>query len=154
MPGVIVSIRKLWPECQLVHGRPRHSQSQGSVERLNRQVEQKLRSWCASNESTAWSLACYLVRWQINTALTRATGSVPYKSLTGQKPRCGLSNLPLSKELLATLHTEEALVAVLGGPQGTPLEDVRLPTSSGRSAAQVAGPAPTPPATLRRQQHQ
>jgi IS30 family transposase len=28
-----------WPDCKLVHGKPRHSQSQGSVERANRDIE-------------------------------------------------------------------------------------------------------------------
>lgn len=28
-----------WPECHIVHGKPRHSQSQGSVERANQDIE-------------------------------------------------------------------------------------------------------------------
>lgn len=28
-----------WPECRIVHGRPRHSQSQGSVERANLDIQ-------------------------------------------------------------------------------------------------------------------
>jgi IS30 family transposase len=36
---VIKHLLELWPECKLVHGKPRHSQSQGSVERTNRDIE-------------------------------------------------------------------------------------------------------------------
>ena len=32
---LVEEITKLWPECKMVHGKPRHSQSQGSVERNN-----------------------------------------------------------------------------------------------------------------------
>ena len=28
-----------WPECKIVHGKPRHSQSQGSVERCNLDIQ-------------------------------------------------------------------------------------------------------------------
>jgi IS30 family transposase len=28
-----------WPQCHIVHGRPRHSQSQGSVERSNCDIQ-------------------------------------------------------------------------------------------------------------------
>ena len=33
------SLLEYWPGCKLVHGKPRHSQSQGSVERANRDLE-------------------------------------------------------------------------------------------------------------------
>lgn len=36
---VIVEMVKLWPECKIVHARPRHPESQGSVERSNQDVE-------------------------------------------------------------------------------------------------------------------
>lgn len=32
---VITEIKHIWPECHMVHGRPRHSQSRGGIERLN-----------------------------------------------------------------------------------------------------------------------
>lgn len=38
---VIRCVCKDWPECKPVRGKPRHSQSQGSVERCNRDVEVK-----------------------------------------------------------------------------------------------------------------
>lgn len=36
---VVDELVKLWPQCSIVHGRPRHPQSQGSVERCNQDVE-------------------------------------------------------------------------------------------------------------------
>ena len=35
---VIKRLKQLWPECVLVRGRPRHPQSQGSIERANKDV--------------------------------------------------------------------------------------------------------------------
>ena len=42
MLDVIKDIKFLWPESIVVHGRARHSESQGSVERLNRDVNKML----------------------------------------------------------------------------------------------------------------
>ena len=38
---IIENLKLMWPELQIVHGKPRHSQSQGSVERANQDVENK-----------------------------------------------------------------------------------------------------------------
>jgi IS30 family transposase len=35
---VVTEVVARWPACKIVHGKPRHSQSQGSVERANRDV--------------------------------------------------------------------------------------------------------------------
>src|ERR1051325_7827966 len=37
--SVISELRLLWPDLLMVHGKPRHPQSQGSVERLNCDVK-------------------------------------------------------------------------------------------------------------------
>ncbi|XP_060863651.1 KRAB-A domain-containing protein 2-like [Metopolophium dirhodum] len=39
---VIDELKQLWPECVIIHGRPRHPQSQGSIERANQDVEHML----------------------------------------------------------------------------------------------------------------
>lgn len=36
---LVKELVRRWPECRIVRGRPRHSQSQGSVERANQDVE-------------------------------------------------------------------------------------------------------------------
>ena len=52
MGEVITEIKALWPELVVVHGKPRHSQSQGGIERHNRTVVEKLGSWMKENKST------------------------------------------------------------------------------------------------------
>jgi len=35
---VIKELKNFWPECRMVHGSPRHSESNGGVERVNQTV--------------------------------------------------------------------------------------------------------------------
>jgi len=43
--GIIASIAALWPHCRLVRGRPRHSESNGGVERFNQTFQRRLHAW-------------------------------------------------------------------------------------------------------------
>ena len=83
MGEIITEIKNVWPECTIVHGRPRHSESQGGIERLNRTVQQKLAAWMLENNSKKWSVGVKFVRWQINTQRSRATGELPYTLVYG-----------------------------------------------------------------------
>ena len=49
---IVTKLVQLWPGCKIVHGKPRHSQSQGSVERANRDVEAILACWLKGNNTT------------------------------------------------------------------------------------------------------
>ncbi|XP_050532607.1 KRAB-A domain-containing protein 2-like [Daktulosphaira vitifoliae] len=37
--SIIIELHSMWPDVKIVHGKPRHSQSQGSVKRANRDVD-------------------------------------------------------------------------------------------------------------------
>jgi hypothetical protein len=39
---IITEVRQVWPECQMVHGSPRHSPSNGGVEQVNHTMQEKL----------------------------------------------------------------------------------------------------------------
>ena len=43
-------IRDKWSECRIVHGKPRHPQSQGSVERVNKEIKKVLDSRMRKNK--------------------------------------------------------------------------------------------------------
>lgn len=60
--NVISELVAMWPHCRIVHGRPRHPQTQGSVERANGDIENSLRAWMLENSSTNWSRGCYEVQ--------------------------------------------------------------------------------------------
>ncbi|XP_043462868.1 KRAB-A domain-containing protein 2-like [Leptopilina heterotoma] len=106
--AVIHELVSLWPNTRIVHGRPRHPQSQGSVERANADVENMLRAWMLDHNSTNWSEGCYEVQWQKNTSLHRVIKRTPYEAVLGPI-RCGLQTTSLPDEILNTLHTEEQL---------------------------------------------
>ncbi|GBN53228.1 hypothetical protein AVEN_125682-1 [Araneus ventricosus] len=44
---ILESATQLWPEIKIVNGKPRHSQSQGSVERANQDIENMITTWMA-----------------------------------------------------------------------------------------------------------
>ena len=71
--SVIEELKDMWDGLKIVHGKPRHSQSQGSVERANRDIEDMLSTWMDSN------LKCS-----------------PHEAMFGQPMKVGLktSNLP------------------------------------------------------------
>ena len=53
-------------ERKIVHGRPRHPQSQGSVERANADVKEMLATWLSENNSTQWSEGLRFIQFQKN----------------------------------------------------------------------------------------
>jgi hypothetical protein len=42
---VVEELYSMWKDLKIVHGKPRHSQSQGSVKRANQDVENMLGTW-------------------------------------------------------------------------------------------------------------
>ena len=87
---IITEVRQLWPQCIMVHGRPRHSQSQGAVERLNQIMQHKLDAWMVENDSKNWSLGLKFVRWAILSSETKGVKDMPYRLAYGQNPVVGL----------------------------------------------------------------
>ena len=138
---IISEIKEVWPECKIVHGRARHSQSQGGIERLNRTCENKLATWMTDNNSKKWSVGRMFVRWQINTTLTSDTGKKPYCLAYGQEPRVGISSLPLAPELLDSLSSEADLNKAFGLAEDAIIEEAELTAAAAAAAPFTAAPA-------------
>ena len=130
MGKIITELRKIWPELVVVHGKPRHSQSQGGIERHNRTMVEKLGNWMTENKSmhwatvgrqARWSCTCsstpslptpsalalapssyrrLICKWQINSQYSEAVGNTPHELTLGQAPKCGLSALPIAASVL------------------------------------------------------
>ena len=49
---VIFNLKKLWKDLKIVNGRARHPQSQGSIERSNKEIENMVVTWCTDNNTT------------------------------------------------------------------------------------------------------
>jgi hypothetical protein len=61
---VIKELKHLWPECHLVQGLPRHSESNGGVECINQTVKKKLGAWMKENNTKHWAIGCRMVQWR------------------------------------------------------------------------------------------
>ncbi len=53
---VIVELKQLWPDCTMVRRSPRHSESNGGVERINRTMQQKLGAWMRDTRTVRWAV--------------------------------------------------------------------------------------------------
>ncbi|KAE8739593.1 hypothetical protein FOCC_FOCC014909 [Frankliniella occidentalis] len=81
--AIIDSLRETWPELKIVHGRPRHSQSQGSVERANQDIQDMLTAWMMTYNSTEWVKGLQYVASKKNRAIHQGTGRSPYEAVFG-----------------------------------------------------------------------
>jgi len=66
--SVINELHTMWGDVKIVHGKPRHSQSQGSIERANRDVEDMLATWIAETKSTDWPSGLKFIQFRKNRA--------------------------------------------------------------------------------------
>ncbi|XP_068237121.1 KRAB-A domain-containing protein 2-like [Palaemon carinicauda] len=110
---VIKEVLAMWAECKLVHGKPRYSQSQGSVERANRDVEAILACWMKDNNTTQWSNGLRFVQWQKNTRFHSGIGRTPYEAMYGEKAHLGISPVNIPEEIMEGMETEEQLAEAL-----------------------------------------
>ena len=52
--SIITELSAMWNGLKIVRGKPRHSQSQESVERANRDIKDMLMTWLQSNSTANW----------------------------------------------------------------------------------------------------
>jgi len=48
-------LKEIWPKLSIIYGKLRHSQSKGSVERANQDIENMIITWMKDNYTTKWS---------------------------------------------------------------------------------------------------
>lgn len=88
--SVITELKQLWPDLLMVHGKPRHPQSQGSVERLNCDIKDMLIAWLGDNNTVDWPVGLKFVQFSKNTSHHSGINQSPYLALFGGAPRVGL----------------------------------------------------------------
>jgi len=86
----------MWDGVKIVHGKPRHSQTQGSIEGANQDIQNLLRAWMSNNNTNKWADGLYLVQFTKNTAHREGIKQSSYEAMFGTKPKRGLfsSSLP------------------------------------------------------------
>jgi hypothetical protein len=110
---VIKELMGTWKDCHIVHGSPRHPQTQGSVERANADVETMVMQWMDDHDSTNWTWGIQFVAHKKNNRYHEGIKQIPYVLRYGQPCRVGLSRMNLPPLLISNLTTEEDLEAVI-----------------------------------------
>uniref|UniRef100_A0A8C5Q829 Integrase catalytic domain-containing protein n=1 Tax=Leptobrachium leishanense TaxID=445787 RepID=A0A8C5Q829_9ANUR len=105
---ILESVTQLWPEIKMVNGKPRHSQSQGSGERANQDIENMLTTWMADNQTNKWSEGVRFVQFMKNRAYHSAIQRSPYEAMFGCAAKVGLSSI-IPQSVLHSINTEEDL---------------------------------------------
>ena len=95
--SVIEELKDMWDGLKIVHGKPRHSQSQGSVERANRDIEDMMSTWMDSNSTDKWADGLRFVQCMKN------------RAMFGQPMKVGLKTSNPPDEAVESLQTEEDL---------------------------------------------
>ncbi|XP_063592517.1 uncharacterized protein LOC134769708 [Penaeus indicus] len=98
---VISELKIIWPKLVLVHGKPRHPQSQGSVV-----------AWMGDN-TTDCSIGIKFVQFQRNSSLHAGIRRSPYADMFGCKAKVGLTSSSLPDEVIQRMQCEDDLLAVL-----------------------------------------
>ena len=93
----------------MVNGKARHSQSQGSVERYNRDIESRIACWRREKKRNDWAFGLKEIQYSKNTRFHTGIGRSPFKAMFGTDPVMGVEALGLEKELTEGIETEEQL---------------------------------------------
>jgi IS30 family transposase len=88
---IIQNLADMWPEMKFVHGKPRHPQSPGSVERSNQDVRDMLVVWMSDNNTKNWSEGLRFIQSKKNQALHAVIKTSPYEAMFGTAQRIGLN---------------------------------------------------------------
>jgi len=105
---IIQNLAEIWPGIKLVHGGPRHSQSQGSVEISNQDVRGMLVAWMFDNTET-WSEGLRFTQSKKNRDLHSGINTSPCEAMFGTAQRIGLGDSLLTEDMYSSTETEEEL---------------------------------------------
>lgn len=119
----IKTLCKMWADVKIVHGKPRHSQSQGSVERANQDIENMLATWMETNNTTKWSDGLRFVQAMKNRAYHEGIKCSPYEAMFGVPMKLGITSLVGLRNIFKDIHTEEDLESVIDNEPTSDVEE-------------------------------
>ena len=105
------TLNRLWPSTKIIHGKPRHPQSQGSVESANKRVENILTS-LLDNQHSNWVSELEKVAYMKNTTVHSVCKHSPYRILYNRDPPKGLRDFNFPEELHPSIDSVEDLKAL------------------------------------------
>ncbi len=111
---LISDLIKSWPDLKIIHGRPRHPQTQGSIERANGDVQNILGSWMRTRQSTKWSQALEYVQLIKNSKEHSRLKCSPYKVVFGIDAPLGIDRLNYDKTIIEKIDNVHDLCKIMG----------------------------------------
>ncbi|XP_060837691.1 KRAB-A domain-containing protein 2-like [Rhopalosiphum padi] len=108
--SIINKLHVIWDEVKIDYGWPKHSESQESVERTNRDVQEMLSAWMGKKNSSDWPSALKFIQFKKNRTFHPGIGTSPYEAMFGCTARISLatSNLPNAEmPEITEIKTEE-----------------------------------------------
>ncbi|XP_032126271.1 SCAN domain-containing protein 3 [Sapajus apella] len=106
---VVSELSNIWPELKIVHGKSQTCQSQSSAEQTNEAIRKRIFSWMQTNNSSHWAEFLWFIQMTQNQPYHRSMQQTPCESAFSSEAKLGLSHSQLTKELVASLHTENEL---------------------------------------------
>uniref|UniRef100_A0A8C4RCU6 Integrase catalytic domain-containing protein n=1 Tax=Erpetoichthys calabaricus TaxID=27687 RepID=A0A8C4RCU6_ERPCA len=142
---ILECVTQLWPEIKIVNGKPRHSRSQGSVERANQDIENMLTTWMADNQTNKWSEGIQFVQFMKNRGYHSAIKRSPYEAMFGCPAKVELSSSIIPQSVLHSINTEEDLekledsqeTVIMGSQSNLTQEDIPLSPASTESPIEI-----------------
>ncbi|GFQ87378.1 KRAB-A domain-containing protein 2 [Trichonephila clavata] len=93
----------MWKNVKIVHGKPRHNQTQGSVERANQDMQNILTAWMNDNDTNKWSEDLPFVQFAKITTYPEGIRQCPYEAMFGIKAKRGMASSFLPSEQIANI---------------------------------------------------
>ena len=128
----------------MVHGKPRHPQSQGSVERASGDIKDMLIAWMSDNNTQDWSIGLRFVQNMKNSAYHSGIKCTPYNAMFGCDHNVGLTSSRLPSEVIERLQTEDDLLALISEPTEDEVSAHTSPTADPTASADTAQSPPVP----------
>ncbi|CAF4424932.1 unnamed protein product, partial [Didymodactylos carnosus] len=110
---IIDSLAELWPGLKVVHGKPRHQQSQGSVEKCNHDIETKLTVWMQEHRRAKWTEGVPIAMYQKNASFHSRLKMTPYEAFFGRATSLGLSGSVIPKQAWNAIENKDNLQELL-----------------------------------------
>jgi len=126
---IIQNLTDMCPGMKLVHRKPRHSQSQESVERSNQDVRDLLVAWMSDNNTKTWSQGLQFIQSKKHQALHSGIKTSSYEAMFGTAQRIGLGDSLLTEDMYCSKETEEELEELFNAGMNNVRETRKRPTN-------------------------
>ncbi|GFX28185.1 KRAB-A domain-containing protein 2 [Trichonephila clavipes] len=106
---VISEICAMWKNVKIVHVKPFHGETQGSVECANQNIQNLLTAWMNDNDTNKWSEGLPFVQFAKNTKYLEEIHQSPYEAMLDVKAKRGIASSFSPCEQIENIETEEQL---------------------------------------------